>query len=595
LLAAGICLLALGASACIGAYRLSFDLDYGPVRPSFGPWLGLMLGRSGFFLPRAVALGGVVAGPAVGLAFARGRWRARAAAVASGLGLAAALTGVTSVLPGPVLETDAAVVALLVAGALLVALALRVAWKRPRREPAAPVADPPREEVIGALCAPVPVEHAPSYRLVGAGPPVTAEEAERAALAVEVRVTWGSELLRVEHLDPPRRFTAGERGADLAMDADRLGAALASIVTVASGRASVVAPPGAVVSIRGRQGEPYEATRAAAIPLELGTRVTLTFPPRGAGTAYRAAGGEEGVVAAPVAVEIALTRAGRVVGRAPSPRAHARLAASTTVVACAALGFLTFASRSAGAPDDDPDYPSPDTVRFLIEARQRIDDRLEEEPWIWGSGGSFLRDNARYGEDGCGFRVDPARASAGAWLDCHVPAPIPFSGFLRSPTISGAELTGPDVLVGVGDAAPDGVLPLLPPKPLSGIGFRSWGSSSSPARKRPVPRARVTIAIREIEGALAPELVHRGLRPLGRDARACYADGLRVNPDLTGAFRVVFAIGQDGAEDALRDANSDLPDRGVISCVLRAVAPLRFTPPRAGVARVTLQLSFAPE
>src|SRR5690606_17364172 len=50
-----------------------------------------------------------------------------------------------------------------------------------------------------------------TYALVKSGPAVLAEEVEATnALAVEVMVLWGSNVLSVEHLSPPRSFYVGD-------------------------------------------------------------------------------------------------------------------------------------------------------------------------------------------------------------------------------------------------------------------------------------------------------------------------------------------------------------------------------------------------
>jgi hypothetical protein len=51
-------------------------------------------------------------------------------------------------------------------------------------------------------------------------PPLTPDESEREALAVEVRVRWGDDLVHVVHLDPQRSFFIGGAGCDFAVDGE---------------------------------------------------------------------------------------------------------------------------------------------------------------------------------------------------------------------------------------------------------------------------------------------------------------------------------------------------------------------------------------
>ena len=65
-----------------------------------------------------------------------------------------------------------------------------------------------------------PSEEATSYAMIKHGPAVPTEEVESLSdVAAEVMVLWGTNVLHVVHLSPPRPFAVGERGsAELACD-----------------------------------------------------------------------------------------------------------------------------------------------------------------------------------------------------------------------------------------------------------------------------------------------------------------------------------------------------------------------------------------
>jgi hypothetical protein len=76
--------------------------------------------------------------------------------------------------------------------------------------------------------------------------------------------------------------------------------------------------------------------------------------------------------------------------------------------------------------------------------------------------------------------------------------------------------------------------------------------------------------------------------------RLCYDDGLRHDPSLQGRVVVKFAIAPNGGTEFAADGGSDLPDPGVVECVVRAFSNLSFTPPGARVV-VVYPLVFRPE
>src|SRR5688572_22683612 len=64
----------------------------------------------------------------------------------------------------------------------------------------------------GVATEPEPTAATTGYALIKHGPAVPAEEVESlSAVAAEVMVLWGANVLHVAHLSPPRPFAVGER------------------------------------------------------------------------------------------------------------------------------------------------------------------------------------------------------------------------------------------------------------------------------------------------------------------------------------------------------------------------------------------------
>ncbi|MFO0735333.1 MAG: DUF2330 domain-containing protein [Labilithrix sp.] len=115
----------------------------------------------------------------------------------------------------------------------------------------------------------------------------------------------------------------------------------------------------------------------------------------------------------------------------------------------------------------------------------------------------------------------------------------------------------------------------------------SGGVRSSP----PTVRMGAT----EVSPGLAPEVVHRIVRQSFGRYRLCYENGLRLNPTLNGRVVVKFDIAPDGSVASAKDGGSDLPDKTVVDCVVRAFQGLTFPQPDGKKkVTVTYPITFAP-
>ena len=97
-----------------------------------------------------------------------------------------------------------------------------------------------------------------------------------------------------------------------------------------------------------------------------------------------------------------------------------------------------------------------------------------------------------------------------------------------------------------------------------------------------------------VSGRLPPEVIQRIVRQNFGRFRLCYENGLRNNPNLQGRVGVNFVIGRDGAVSQVQNGGSDLPDSGVVQCVVRAFYGLSFPQPEGGIVTVGYPIMFSP-
>ncbi|HMR06922.1 MAG TPA: FHA domain-containing protein, partial [Polyangiaceae bacterium] len=113
-----------------------------------------------------------------------------------------------------------------------------------------------------------------TYTLIKSGPDVSPDEVELAHVAsVEVMVLWGTNVLHVSHLTPPRNFYVGEEqgknfGCDFFVPSEKLGTSRMPVVVGDRASLAVVIPPGAVGSIEipGQPKMTLDEARAKAQP-----------------------------------------------------------------------------------------------------------------------------------------------------------------------------------------------------------------------------------------------------------------------------------------------------------------------------------------
>jgi len=134
-----------------------------------------------------------------------------------------------------------------------------------------------------------------------------------------------------------------------------------------------------------------------------------------------------------------------------------------------------------------------------------------------------------------------------------------------------------------------------PPWEVEQCYIRAYGRARIPAFSgRYVTVHTVDGTIKEVSHRLSPALLQKFVSFQRSHFGACYAKGLARNPKLTGRVSVGFTISEAGAVSQVHDADSDLADRGVIACILRAFTQMRFPTSDNGITTVVYPIMLEP-
>jgi hypothetical protein len=95
-------------------------------------------------------------------------------------------------------------------------------------------------------------------------------------------------------------------------------------------------------------------------------------------------------------------------------------------------------------------------------------------------------------------------------------------------------------------------------------------------------------------GGLSAEEVSEALKGKRDELTACHVTGLMNNPNLQGRVAVKLEIGKKGAVMSARNGGSDMPDSGVVSCVVKALLDAKF-PAKGAVSAVIYPMMFSPK
>ena len=408
---------------------------------------------------------------------------------------------------------------------------------------------------------------------VASDPPLRETRVSAGTRAVDVVVRWGEDCtLAAMELSPPRPFFVGdELGCDVALPAEIVGGSRVPVLLARwDGDVRAVVPKGARVVFDG-EGKPMTPARAVARGLAETSRVyrDAAEVPLGYGRTIAVRFG---------AITIEIT-AGEGAPRVPRQSViERRLGLSHLAsVLLHVLVFLFVASRMRTLDDDEFYSGVTDDQRFFIQ-QMLNHSAVREEEGMYDIGAYELRARRRQ------RRTQADAASEDAymrWLQTE-------SERWNAEEFARARAGEPTE---TREAGLIGLLYERPPQPPA-------PPAPPPFDPEPEPKGRAAQQARagamSLSGRLPPEVVRRIIRQNFGRFRLCYENGLRRNPNLQGRVAVRFVIGADGAVSNLGNGGSDMPDGGVVSCIVRAFADLSFPKPERGIVTVVYPIMFSP-
>jgi hypothetical protein len=492
-----------------------------------------------------------------------------------------------------------------------------------------------------------------TYTMVKSGPDVPAEEVEQPHVpAVEVMVLWGTNVLHVSHLTPPRNFYVGEeQGKNFACDffipSEKLGTTRLPIVVGDRASVGVVIPPGArgTIEMPGQPKMTLDEARARAQPsAELSGGHQLALP----------GGAKARIELGDFVFQVAAVNAGK-------PLKHGIGATFDWAVAMYfGLSFLTvggilaslaFFMPPLGLTDDEE--LDKDALYLMQQYLKAAAEREQEEKEA-----EVVQENADNKEGGTGTRAKGEEGSMGNPTtkatnkryavqgpkdnqDMHLARQAalreatefgmigllntgaagdpnaPTAPWGRDTSLGSDEISARGNMWGdeIGDAFGAGGLGL------SGIGEGGGGRGEGiglgnigtlghgagvgtgqgfgaghgrlgGSHQTKAPKVRMGATT--VSGRLPPEVIQRIVRQNFGRFRMCYEQGLGRNPNLEGRVSARFVIGRDGAVSNVSNGGSDLPDSGVVSCVLSAFYGLSFPQPEGGIVTVVYPIILQP-
>jgi hypothetical protein len=474
----------------------------------------------------------------------------------------------------------------------------------------------------------------PSYALIQSGPAVSSEEVESHLDTVEVKVSWGTQVLSLSHLEAGKGFAIGEGGDFVLPEAART-----QLVESRMGVSYAIVPNGATATVS-RKGEPPRAANGGEeIALSDGMSVRIDLDP--------------------VTIEIASVRAGK---KLPVGFLTALASGASAVIGISFLGHAAIvASLAMFMPKmnaDDAEGISREQLlsmqAMLNASAEREQEQLknEEKSSEDPTGGGSQGGEPHKGDSGAAGTTKPVttnghmafkgsddRARLSRREELDLAATGGFVGILRS----GAPVNGPSSpwatdtqlgqdadnkigamfgadandamgyglgLWGTGEGGGgkgtgigiDGVGSTVggggggPGKWGYGKSDKDgWGNGHGPGHGGHVAKAP-TLRNPSVEtnGRIPAEVIQRIVRQNFGRFRLCYEGGLRSNPGLSGRVVTKFVIGRDGAVAQAQDAGSDIASQEVVSCVVRSFNNLSFPQPEGGIATVTYPIVLSP-
>ncbi|MFO7179921.1 MAG: AgmX/PglI C-terminal domain-containing protein [Pseudomonadota bacterium] len=507
----------------------------------------------------------------------------------------------------------------------------------------------------------VPSSHVPddappgtyTYTMIKSGPDVSPDEVELPHVqAVEVMVLWGTNVLHVSHLTPPRNFYVGEEqsknaSCDFFIPSERIGTTRLPVVVGDRMSVALVIPPGATgyVEVPGQPRMSLDEVRPRAQPTP---EVTggHQFPLPGGARARVELGG--------FVFQVAAVNAGKPIKKgvgASFDWAVASYFGLSFLVHAGFVAAMAFFVPPLGLTDDeDLDKDRLYLMQqYLNAAAEREQEEKEAEVVQENAdnkeGGTGTRakgeegsmgnpttkdTNKRYAVQGPKDNPDPhiARQAAlreamefgmigllntGAAGDPNAPT-APWG---RDTSLGTDEISARGNMWGdeIGDAFGAGGLGLSGIGEggggrgegigLGNIGTLGHGAGTGTGQgfgaghgrlggSHTTKAPKVRMGATTVSGRLPPEVIQRIVRQNFGRFRMCYEQGLGRNPNLQGRVSARFVIGRDGSVSNVSNGGSDLPDSAVVSCVLSAFYGLSFPQPEGGIVTVVYPIMLSP-
>ena len=496
-----------------------------------------------------------------------------------------------------------------------------------------------------------------AYSMVKSGPDVNPDEVEVAHVSsVEVMILWDSNVLHVSHLTPPRSFYVGEEfseksGCDYFIPSETLGTTRAPIVVSRGvGAAMVILPRSrGYVDIPG-QGKislaDLVATGRARPSSEMSGGYEFELPPN--------AKARMELEGSSLVFQVSAVNAGKKVPvgflATMEPAAFLFTGLSFLLHMGLVAVFAFFMPRMNGDDSEDLDRDQILMMQKLLNAAadREQEERQEETQEVSadqkeggtgtrakGEEGSMGNPNTKdsghkYGVQGPKDNPDPHLAKQAALQEA---AQFGMIGLIS--TMGGGDPNAPTAPWGreessgadeksargnmfgdtIGDSFGAGGLGL------SGVGeggggrgegiglgnFGGLGHGAGTGTGQGIGNGRGRLGgghqvrapkLREgatqVNGRLPPEVIQRIVRQNFGRFRLCYENGMRNNPNLQGRVSVKFVIDRSGAVSMTADGGSDLPDQGVVQCVVRGFGNLSFPQPEGGMVTVVYPIMFNP-
>lgn len=396
--------------------------------------------------------------------------------------------------------------------------------------------------------------------------------------AVDIVVRWGEDcVLRALELSPPRSFFVGDdEGCDLALPVEIAGGSRVPVLLARwDGDVRVVVPKGARVVFDG-EGKAVTAARAVARGQAEASRMF-----RDAAEIPLGSGRTIAVRLGPITIEITGSKGALRTPRAPVIERRFGLSQLASIVVHAIVLFAVAAL--APSYDAHEDGISQDDMFFIQKMLDHAADR--ELEWSRREGEESVIEGLERRARRRQRRNRSERALDEAWMKSLSAA----SERWQAEEVARAKAFEP-TSGNAGDTSVIGLFYDRPPPPSpttlpAGEGRLHSGPSRGPALR---------MGTTTVMGRLPPEVIQRIVRQNFGRFRLCYENGLRNNPNLQGRVSVKFLIGRDGAVSNVSNAGSDMPDGGVVSCIMRGFYGLSFPQPEGGIVSVVYPVMFSP-